>query len=103
VELALTGGKGYSGKDSKHGLRRGGSAEAVIELKMTHTQTINLAQAAVQQFGAIVFWSFPGFTVTSLDEARLAAAMLRKYGGRKGWQKAQEIQDAIDGVSKTGP
>ena len=75
----------------------------MIGPKMTYAQTINLAQAAVQEFGAAAFWSIPGFRVTSLEEARLAAAMLRKYGGRKGWQKAQEIQDAIDGVSKTGP
>jgi hypothetical protein len=76
----------------------GGSADKPVEM-----QTIHLAQSAVQEFGAAVFWSIPGFGVTTLQEARFAAEMLRKYGGRKGWQKAQEIDDAIDRVSKTGP
>jgi hypothetical protein len=36
-----------------------------------HVQTINLAQAAVQDFGAAVFWSIPGFGVTTLDEGQI--------------------------------
>jgi hypothetical protein len=67
---------------------------------MNEEEVCQLAQAAVRDFGAAVFWSIPGFRVTDVRAARIATKMLRKHGGLKGWQKSQEIEYAIDRVSE---
>jgi len=70
-------------------------------MSMDEAQICQLAQAAVDQFGSGVFWSVPGFRVTNIEAAKVAAEMLRKHGGIKGWEKSNEIEHAIDQVSNS--
>jgi hypothetical protein len=67
---------------------------------MDKEEVCRLAQSAVTEFGTRVFWSIPGFRIKDLAAAKTAAEMLRKHGGLKGWQKSQEIEDALNRVSE---
>lgn len=53
-----------------------------------------LAAQARATFGVGCFWNVPTLA-EPLDDAFLVAAVLRKYGGRRGWVAAAEIDDVL--------
>jgi hypothetical protein len=64
---------------------------------------IQLASEAVRKFDAAVFWSLPaGFLPRTPGHAHMVADILRKHGGREGWEMGREIDDAIDATPTVG-
>ena len=53
-----------------------------------------LAAAARAEFGVTCFWNAPVHS-DPVEEARLVACRLRKYGGRRGWDVAARIDAAL--------
>jgi hypothetical protein len=64
---------------------------------------VQLACEAVGKFDAAVFWPLPqGFAPRTLEQAHMIAGILRKHGGRAGWEAGRKIDDAIDRTPTAG-